>query len=308
MLTNILSRLFIIFSLMAVGFLLDRRRFVSRDALQALSRIVVDVMMPALIFSSIVTQFSRDSILAGYKLPLLGLLTFSVGAAVGLIAVKLLKEQDREKKNTIIYLLTINNYGYLTVPLAYMLFGEQGVALLFLHNLGCHIVFWTFGVWLLSGARLTTKSLKPIINAPFIALLVSLAIPLIGAEKYVPALLIEVASTLGKGAIPLIMLVIGSTLAEIEFKDGFMDKTIVWIAAARLLIIPVIAILILKMLPLPELYRNIAIIVAVMPAASSTPLFTKQFGGDTPISAKAVFATTLLSAITIPLLLSIFLK
>jgi len=308
MLYTILSRIIVVFSLIGVGFILDKRRVVSREALQSLSTVVINIMMPALIFSSIVTQFSRSAILSGYALPLLGILTFAAGALVGWVTVLLLKGPGRESNNTIVYLLTINNYSYLALPLAYMLFGDNGVALLFLHNLGCHFVFWTFGVWLLAGGGFSLQSVKPLINVPFISLLISLCIPLLGVQRFVPPLVVEICDTLGRGAIPLIMLVIGSTLAEIEFKRGLFQKEIIWITVCRLAVIPLIVIALLKMLPLPELYRNISIIVAVMPAASSTPLFTRQFGGDTPLAAKSVFVTTLVSAVTVPVLLMLFLK
>jgi hypothetical protein len=308
MLYNILSRIVIIFSLIGVGFILDKRRVVSREALQSLSTVVINVMMPALIFSSIVTQFSRDAILAGYALPLLGILTFGAGACIGWILVKVLKVREKQSKNTVIYLLTINNYGYLTLPIVFMLFGESGVALLFLHNLGCHLVFWTFGVWLLAGGDFSLKSIKPLFNVPFVSLVISLCIPFLGLESLVPKLFVEICDTLGRGAIPLIMLVIGSTLAEIEFKQGLFEKNMVWLTVCRLAAVPLIVILLLKMFHLPDIYRNIAVIVAVMPVASSTPLFTKQYGGDTPLAAKSVFVTTLASAVTIPFFLMLFLK
>lgn len=308
MLYNILSRIVIIFSLIGVGFVLDKRRVVSREALQSLSTVVINIMMPALIFSSVVTQFSREAILSGYVLPLLGVLTFAAGAVIGWVLVLILRGKDRERNNTIVYLLTINNYGYLTLPLAYMLFGENGVALLFLQNLGCHFVLWTFGVWLLSGGGFSLKSLKPLFNVPFISLAVSLCIPLIGLQRFVPALVVEICDTLGRGAIPLVMLVIGSTLAEIEFRRGLFQKDVVLITLCRLVVVPLILIGIFTVLPLTDIYRNIAIIVAVMPAASVTPLFTRQFGGDTLFAAKVVFVTTLASAATIPVFLMFFLK
>ncbi|MDP8262863.1 MAG: AEC family transporter [Candidatus Ancaeobacter aquaticus] len=309
MFTVTLSKIFIVFLLIAVGFVLDKKKFVSREALQSLSRVVIYIMLPALIFSAIITQFNREAILSGYILPLLGVMTFLSGGLLGWILVRFFKENDPVKKNTVIFLMLINNYGFITLPLVYMLFGESGVALLFLHNLGCEIVFWTVGMWLLKGGKFSPKTLKSLVNPPFISLMLSIGIVLLNAQSFVPAFLLEACDTLGKGVIPLIMLVIGSTLAEIEFRDGALfDKKLIWIIVSRIVVVPIFVIIILLYLPIPEMYRNIAIIVAVMPSASSTPLFMKQFGGDTIFAAKAVFFTTLLSAITIPILLTIFLK
>ncbi|HRZ86955.1 MAG TPA: AEC family transporter [bacterium] len=308
MFLNVISRLTVVIALIGVGFVLDKRRIVSREALQSLGTIVINVMMPALIFSAMMTQMNRESIMAGWALPLLGAMTFGMGAVVGWALSKAMRISDHEKKNTVIYLLTINNYGYLTLPVAYMLFGERGIALLFLHNLGCHLVFWTYGVWLLSGGKFSLESLRPLVNFPLITLLVSIALPLAGAQRYVPQLVVEICDILGKGAIPLIMLVIGSTLAEIEFRRDFFNAELAWITVCRLLVVPVIVMLVLAVLPISALYRNIACVVAVMPAASITPLFTKTYGGDTSLAVKCVFITTLASAATMPVLLSLFLS
>ncbi|MFC2149442.1 AEC family transporter [Candidatus Auribacterota bacterium] len=309
MFTQVISKIFIMILLVSAGYVLDKKRFVSREALQSLSRIVIYVMLPALIFSSIITQFDRGTILSGWILPFLGAMTFLIGSLVGWLNVLILREKKGVRRNTVIYLLTINNYGFVSIPLVYMLFGEGAVALLFLHNLGCEIVFWTLGIWLLKGDGFSVKSFRSLANPPFTVLVASILIVLFGVKYLIPGFVVEACDILGKGLIPLIMLVIGSILAEIRFNDGgLFDKTLIFVMVCRLLIVPLIVVGILFIIPLPVLYRNIAVIVAVMPSASSSPLFTKQFGGDTPLAAKAVFFTTIFSVVTVPVFLAIFLR
>ena len=85
MFLNVVSRIAVVIALIGVGFVLDRRRVVSREALQSLGTIVINVMMPALIFSAMITQMSRESIMTGWPLPLLGALTFAIGVATGIM-------------------------------------------------------------------------------------------------------------------------------------------------------------------------------------------------------------------------------
>ncbi len=291
---------------MGLGYYLDRAGKISRDGLQALSALVIRYLLPCLAFSSLVDHFPRALIATAGLLPLIGFLTFLLGMLLGL-ATRIFLPRDEALRNTYVFLSAVNNYGYLPLPLVYLLYGDTGVALLFFHNLGCHFFFYTIGIWLLTGGGFHWKSLKPMVNANFIALLTGLFIALIGWRQYVPATLMEMLRMLGLGAIPLILLVIGSALAEIHPRKGFPWPALGVLTFLRLMLVPAILAPLILLLPMPKSYQMLCIIVALMPCASSTPLFVKEFGGDKAFAAQAVLVTTFASLLTIPLGLAIFL-
>ena len=55
--------------------------------------------------------------------------------------------------------------------------------------------------------------------------------------------------------------------------------------------------------PIPSEPRMVTYIIACMPVAISCSLFTERFGGDTPLAARTIFYSTLLSIATVPLVL-----
>lgn len=86
---------------------------------------------------------------------------------------------------------------------------------------------------------------------------------------------------------------------------GWFDM--LYLSLVRLIAIPVVILLLLQLLPLPPDVRETTAVVALMPAASSSVLVAKQYGGDHGFAGQAIIVTTILSLITIPLLMKIFL-
>ena len=70
---------------------------------------------------------------------------------------------------------------------------------------------------------------------------------------------------------------------------------------------PLLTLLVLKFIPLPEIARNIAVVLAVMPASCGSVLIVREYGGDAEFAGQIVLATTLFSLVTMPLLLAFFL-
>ena len=73
------------------------------------------------------------------------------------------------------------------------------------------------------------------------------------------------------------------------------------------IIVPVIAYPLLKLVVGDPLILGIALIMISMPVANSAVLFATEYDGDISLAAKTVFMTTLLSVVTIPLIVALFL-
>ena len=59
-------------------------------------------------------------------------------------------------RRTFVFSVGIHNYGYLAIPLVSLLFGGAGsdnptLGVLFIHNVGVEMAFWTLGVMVISG-------------------------------------------------------------------------------------------------------------------------------------------------------------
>ncbi|MNP50372.1 Membrane transport protein [compost metagenome] len=106
---------------------------------------------------------------------------------------------------------------------------------------------------------------------------------------------------------PIAMMLIGSTLANIDIKEVFTEFRIYPYTIIKQILIPLAAYPILSYFITNPLILGVALINLAMPVANSAVLFATQYDGDLKLAAKSVFITTLLSVFTIPVIVALFL-
>lgn len=108
---------------------------------------------------------------------------------------------------------------------------------------------------------------------------------------------------LGSCAIAAGLLCVGATLS-IQASRGH-ERLMTWMIAVRLLIMPVAAIIIGMVLQLSIVERQVLLLFAAVPTASSAHVLAARLGGQPQLVAVTMTACTLLSAITLPFWMAI---
>jgi hypothetical protein len=307
MFQQVMGSVLVILILLLVGVWARLKGLMTRETSESISRIVIDITTPALIFTAMYRQFTPDLLRQSYVLPLFGALAILTGFTVGLLLLRAARLEEDED-NTFLYLTAISNFSYMPLPLAYMLFGDKGIILLFLANVGSYFMLWTFGVWILTRNRLNLSGLKNLLTPPLIGLVIGFLVPLSPLKGHIPVFIIDALDMLGKATVPLVMLSVGGLIATVDFKKAFTQATMPVLVVARLFLIPAIMIALVYTLKLPPQLANIVILISVMPSASSSPIIIQRFGGKPDLAATGVFFTTVASVVTVPALLSLFLR
>ncbi len=82
-------------------------------------------------------------------------------------------------------------------------------------------------------------------------------------------------------------------------------KKIYILTFMRLLIIPFITIVVVRMLPFgrTSLIPGLLILISALPAPSSVSIISEQYNTDTKTASQSIFMTTLFSLATIPLVM-----
>ena len=107
-------------------------------------------------------------------------------------------------------------------------------------------------------------------------------------------------TNLGNMTSPLVMILIGATLARMQWRT-LLDPVILKVSLIRLFAIPLAAYLLQKALHAPQLLTHITVILLAMPVASNTAAMSERYGGDYVFASACVSVTTLLSVVTVPL-------
>ena len=312
----ILQILFVL-ALMLVGYLVRKRGMISAVGTSEMARVLMAVIYPCLIFSS-VTRLNARELAVHWMMPVMALTISGTGLILGLLALRCMKEVDQRRASAFLFQNTVNNYLFLPLPLVMLLWGSQGVALLVFASMGFELTVWTVGVFLFNRSNRLVEGIRMMFGPPLIILLFSIgwvcvrdllqpALPsdgfLSSLAQRVLALIYFGAETVGKATIAVSMLVAGSRIAALNVHAVF-DKQVWLVVLLRLIVTPIIFILILKQVPLDPTAYGILAVVAVMPAAIASLVFSERFGGDSDFLATTLLVTHLGAIVTIPLLLA----
>lgn len=314
---NYVLQVLFILVLMAVGYIARKRGMISAVGTSEMVRVMIAVIYPCLIFSS-VTRLKIQELGANWMMPVMAMAIAGTGLILGLISLRFMKNVDQQRSTAFIFQNMINNYLFLPLPLVMLLWGNEGVALLVFASMGFELTVWTIGVFLFNRSSKLTEGLKMMFGPPLIALIFSIGwvcvrdllhpeLPEAGFFADLMRRILDLTyfgtDTVGKATVGVSMIVSGSRIAALNMTTAF-DKHVWILSVLRLVVTPVIFILILKQIPMDETAYGILSIMAVMPAAVTSLVFSERFGGDSDFIATTLLITHLGAVVTIPLLLA----
>ncbi len=304
-------QIFCVFGLIACGFYARKRGILSAQGTRELAQLATDIIYPALIFVSI-TSLSTTDLRANILLPLCVLGIALTGLLLGLIAVQFLGPIAPATARAFLFHCMVNNYLFLPMPLVLFLFGERGVALLVYSSIGYELILWTVGIFLFRRATTPGEQFRYLMSPPFITLMASMLWVLLrdtlgiewqGLLASLAESIVFVARLMGQATVPVAVLIVGSRFAVL--RAGTMLGWRLWLLSAiRLVVIPLVLFPLLWWVPLDATARGVVFIVAVMPSAMTSVVFSERFGGDTEFIAGGLLLTHLWALITVPLLLA----
>ena len=299
------------------GWLARRRGFLAADFTATLSRLVVDVAFPALVFTQMLRTVDAAALRDGWIGPVLCGLVILMAYLVGLLLAPVFS--GKTQRNTFIFLVAIPNWVFLPLPIVQALYGDTGVRTVLLSNAGAQLVLWSFGVWILHGAmRQAAKNLLTNVGlwATAAGIIVALQFPAarnletidpasVPLGMMLPGALVQALALLGSLTIPLSLLAIGAQLGELTIAVHRFPKVLWGVLLSRLLFAPlatvVIGFALMKMgFVIPEETRMIIYLIATMPVAISCSVMAERFHGDVTLAAEGIFYSTFFSLLTVP--------
>ena len=290
MFAQVVGILFPVFALAIVGFFIGR--WLKPD-FRPINRINMDVLVPALVFSSLAVMPMQMG-----QLPLL---TASI-VAVLLPGILMLPICKIFKLNFKVWTPSnmFRNSGNLAIPLFTYTFGDTALApavLLFVISSCAHI---SIGIALLSNGN----PIKQMVKMPvFLAALLGVILNISGVGIWKP--LYDAADLLGGAAIPIMLLSLGSQMCNIRLsglKVGIICTVLTFITGA----IAFIAIYLL--IPLPILHLQMMLLFTMLPPAVMNYMFAERFNIEPEKVASMVLFSNFFSIITLPIVLVIALS
>ncbi|MBC7959577.1 MAG: AEC family transporter [Vallitaleaceae bacterium] len=296
----IISKISVLFLILLFGYFLNRKEVIDDYTSKKLSSLVVNYTAPFLIIHAMIGQ---SNLKASEIFTMLGI-TMVIYFAMFLMTLFVPKLLRVGPADIGIYkfMLVFSNVAFMGFPVVSALFGDTAVFYAAIINLPFNLLAYTLGIYFVSmnTGVATTFKWKKMINSGVLSVFVGLF--LLGFGIVLPNFMQDTIGMIGGLTTPLSMLVIGASLAHVKMKTLFTNKRLYVYCLIRLIIFPGLVYLALTAFGIEGIILGVAVVLSGMPAAANTVMMSKEYGGNDLLAAEGVFISTMLSAITIPLL------
>ncbi len=304
---RVLEQSIILFLLIIVGFIARKRDIITDERIKGFSEFVLRITLPLFIIVSMDKEFSKDKIVFSGLILVISIFTYLFKIILSKIFIRYSNVLDIQK-GVYRFLIVFSNSGFMGYPIAYAIYGDDGVFYAAMLNITYNVMVWTFGVKLLnSEVEITEGGLKELILNPGI-FSVFIGLILFLTPLTLPNIISEPMRMIGDMTTPMAMIVVGGILGGTKVGNAFKNKKLILASLIRLLFIPLFILLVLMPFNLPKIVLGITVIIDAMPCAANTAIFARKYGSDYCLASQGVFLSTLMNIVTTPLVLYIFIK
>ncbi|MDQ2686883.1 MAG: AEC family transporter [Armatimonadota bacterium] len=313
----ILRALAPLFGLIVLGYGLKRLRVLHISHVPVMNGLVINVTLPALIVQGLVgaPRLPAHDGLAPLALLLAQFVTLGVALAVGRAA-----HMARPTHGALMITGAFGNTGFLGYPIVLALLPREFPVAILLDQFGMTIALYLCAALL--GGRFGPTPLQPgetrqaiirFLRSPlFLSVVVGMLIRLIPwptalshtpAARAVGGIVMQCLGYLGQGTTPVVLLALGVAL-----RPGAVRAYVTPLALActlKLLVCPLAMWAIAHALGLHGDLLRVCLLMSAMPTAVVASVLSAQHDLSGDYAVAVVFVSTVLSAVTIPLLLSI---
>ena len=248
---------------MVLGFGLNRLHILPKGSGAGISRLITMVLIPALLIYNNMTEFQLANVKQYSQLVLMGAFLWTAVTMLSLPIAKKLSGGDPLNRGVYLYGLSFPNTGAIGMPLSLALLGTTGLFRFNLFLVMFSIMTYAWGV----GLFLDTERKNPIkrffihlLNPVFVSMVIGMTLGALNAKTWMPSLVLNFVGDLGNIYAPLSLLLTGYTIADYPLSEMFhLPKSYVF-TVLRLLVYPLVAVGLVKLVGGDLLMATMAVI------------------------------------------------
>lgn len=286
-----------LFAIMLIGVIVSKKKMIDGKTRKAMSDLLINVILPA----SIITSFNQEFTMETMKKSILVLVVcFGIQFLSVFFSKILYRKVPHAQQVVLKYATVCSNAGFLGLTVIGGIYGQDGLFYGAIALIPSRIFIWTAGVSLFTNATNKKEAFKKVAAHPcMIAVYIGFVYMLSGIT--LPVFLDKTLNAVGGCTTAVSMMVIGAIIADTDIRT-VISKLILFYSSVRLIILPLVTLIILKLLKIDSLITGIAVLIAAMPAGSFTAILADKYNGDAEFASKCVFTSTVLSMVTIPII------
>ena len=293
-----------LFLMIFMGYLIVKTGLVRDDDSKVLSKIILYLIVPCVIINAFQVDYTTDTVKGLLIAFAASVLTQVVLLIVISAAGKLLHLNEVEVAS-----VYYSNSGNLIVPIVTFILGQEWVLY------GCvfmsvQLVFlWTHCKKIIS-REASYDWKKILLNINMISIFIGVV--LFFTKIFLPEIIGNTLASVGTMIGPASIIVTGMLFAGMNLKQIFANKRVYFITFLRLIAVPLIALVLIKLSNLASFSADgnkimlIVFLAIITPSASTVTQMCQVYGNDSKYASAINVMTTLLSIITMPVMVMLF--
>lgn len=302
-----LDRTLILFIFMLVGYVLNKTKILPESASAVLSKLENYILVPAVLINTFSHKFTVHNISEKWPFIAYSSIIICVSIPFALLGSKILGK-TKEDADVYKYSFTISNFSFMGIALVSGAFGENTLFDYLIFILPVYAVCYSIGVAWLIPSEETKITFKSFLNPICISLVIGAALGLISGWVTLPSVVQTTIADAGACMGPVAMILTGFVIGGYNLKDLIKGYEVYVMSLIRLIIIPVLAVLILRLFNTSGDIINVALICLAMPLGLNSIVIRAAYNGDTKLGASFALVSSAFGIITIPIIFSIFMQ
>ena len=285
--------------MIALGYFLKRIDFLSVKDVDSLNNIVINILLPCMIFSAL--YIADLSLMSS-----LGVLPFVILASsfiTGIVSYVILKKMNLPDKTlwSVLVAIMIANTAFMGYPVNIGIYGSEGFLRAIFCDIATSVIFLilSFVLVLKFGGSPKMAVKKIALFPPLWAIILGILLNLLNIP--IGPVLENTVDYLGNGTIPLIMLSLGISIDLSGLKRS--KSMIIFTSIMKLAFFPLVAFFIVSWLGFVDLQFNVSIIEAAMPSGMLSLILAITYKLDYELTTDCILIDTVISLISLPLII-----
>lgn len=307
----VVRQIVILAILVLAGVAASKAKVITSAARDLLAKIIFNITLPAMLF----TNFSKIELTPkllsnSLQVIILAACVLLFMLLVGWVTTRIFGIKGIHSAIFRLHSM-LGNIIYLGLPVIVSLFGQEGLLYGSMFVLVSNILMWTVGVAIVTsdGAFSARERLKKIFNLNTISIVTGFILFLFSVK--IPPILVESVGGLGSTTPYLSMIYIGTVLFYADARAVLRNRDSYLMSFNKMLLVPVLLLLLFRLvnylfpLAIDSTVINVLVLQSAMPCMVNVVIMVNVLGRDDGQATANVFATTILSLVTLPLMLLI---
>lgn len=284
-----------LFLTMLIGYTFGKRGLVDDKGKNLLTDLVIYVTLPGSILKSFQIEFNHQILIACMTIAIAGVV-IQIGSSI--LGMFLYNHYGESRKKVLQYATICSNAGILGNPIAEGIFGQMGMMYASIYVIPQRIFMWSLGLTYFTEAPDKKTLCKKVATHPCI-LAVVIGFIMMVTQIQLPGVLNVTIKNIAGANTFLAMSLVGVILSRVKLTE-IVDRDTIYYGFIRLVFIPLLVYIGCRLAAVDELVTGVSVVLAAMPAASTTAIIASKYKKDEKFATRCVVSTTLLSLVTVP--------